>query len=148
MTMSACNPHYVYFGPIWDHLNTLGSQTCDFVVWGPRWDHLNTLGSQTCNFVVWGPRWKLRTGRVIYSKLKKGLPCFLSKYDFFSLFLLELHSTRQILTTHVHLPLWIYVRKPYPYEHLRKIEPTDHEIYEITTDASLSTETSSITASI
>ena len=90
MIMLASNPSYVYFGPIWDHLNTLGSQTHDFVVWGPRWDHLNTLGSQTSDFIVWGPRWKphntLRTGRVIYSHFivdyfhMKQFNCKLSGY--------------------------------------------------------------------
>ena len=45
-------------------------------------------------------------------------------------------------------PLWIHVRKPYPYEHLRKTEPADLEIHEVTTGASLSTGTSPTTKSI
>jgi len=36
MTTSTSNPPHVYFGPGRDHLNTLGSQTCDFIVWGPK----------------------------------------------------------------------------------------------------------------
>jgi hypothetical protein len=41
-----------------------------------------------------------------------------------------------------------HVRKTYPYKHLRRTEPVDLEIYEVTTGASLSTGTSPTTESI
>ena len=50
------------------------------------------------------------------------------------------HSQR----THTH-PLWTHVRKPYPYEHLRRLSRQILEIDEVTTDASLSTEMSPTT---
>ena len=31
------------------------------------------------------------------------------------------HGRSQV-TTHAHLPLWTYARKPYPYEHLRRLD--------------------------
>jgi hypothetical protein len=34
--------------------------------------------------------------------------------------------------THAHLLLWTHIRKPYPYELLRRIKPADHEIHEAT----------------
>jgi len=34
--------------------------------------------------------------------------------------------------THLHSPLWIHVRKPYPYEHLRRTGPADLKIPEVT----------------
>jgi hypothetical protein len=40
------------------------------------------------------------------------------------------------------------VHKPYPYEHLRKTEPADLEIHEVTTGTSLSTGTSPTTECI
>ena len=50
--------------------------------------------------------------------------------------------------TYAHSPLWTHVRKSYPYEHLRRTEPADLEIHEVTTYASLSTGTSPTTKSI
>ena len=47
-----------------------------------------------------------------------------------------------------HSPLWIYVRKPYPYEYLRKTELADLEIHEVTTGTPLLTEMSPTTESI
>jgi hypothetical protein len=41
----------------------------------------------------------------------------------FFYFLWELHNTTQTLTTRTHThPLWIHVRKPYPYKHLLRTE--------------------------
>jgi hypothetical protein len=60
----------------------------------------------------------------------------------------KLHSTMHTLTTHAHSPLWIHVRKPYPYKHLRRTEPADHEIHEVTSGASMSTGMSPTTKSI
>ena len=50
------------------------------------------------------------------------------------------HSKR----THTHT-LWIHVRKPYPYDHLRRLSRQILEIDEVTTGASLSTGTSTTT---
>jgi hypothetical protein len=50
--------------------------------------------------------------------------------------------------TYAHSPLWTHVRKPYPYEHLRRTEPADLEIHEVTIGASLSTGTLPTTESI
>jgi len=50
--------------------------------------------------------------------------------------------------TYAHSPLWTHVCKPHPYEHLRRTEPTDLEIHEVTTDVSLLTGTSPITENI
>jgi hypothetical protein len=35
--------------------------------------------------------------------------------------------------THAHSTLWTHRRKPYPYEHLRKTEPANLKIHEVTT---------------
>ena len=45
-------------------------------------------------------------------------------------------------------PLWIHIRKLYLYEDLRRIEPTNFEIDEVTTDVLLSTGTSPTTESV
>jgi len=50
--------------------------------------------------------------------------------------------------TYAHSSLWTHVCKPYPYEHLRRIEPTYLEINEVTTDVSLLMGTSPTTESI
>jgi hypothetical protein len=50
--------------------------------------------------------------------------------------------------TQAHSPLWTHVRKPYPYEHLRRTALADLEIHEVTTGTSLSTGTSSTIESI
>jgi hypothetical protein len=42
----------------------------------------------------------------------------------------------------------MHVYKPYPYEHLRRTALANLEIYEVTTDASLSTGTLPVTESI
>jgi hypothetical protein len=53
-------------------------------------------------------------------------------------FLFELHSTTQALKTRTHSFLWTLIRKPYPYEHLRRTEHLlDLEIPEVTIGASL-----------
>ena len=62
-------------------------------------------------------------------------------------FFCELQVQTQTLNTHAHSPLWIHVRKPYPYKHLRKTVPTHLEIDKVTTGASLSTGTSPTTES-
>ena len=49
---------------------------------------------------------------------------------------------------HAHSPLWTHVCKTYPYEHIRRTEPADLEIHEVTTDASLTTGTSPTIESI
>ena len=65
----------------------------------------------------------------------------------FLFFIFRLHSTTQILTTHAHLALRAHKRKPYFYEHLRKLSRQILKIDEITTSASLSTRTSPTTES-
>ena len=50
-----------------------------------------------------------------------------------------------MLNAYVYSPLWTHVRKPYPYEHLRKTVPADLKIDEVTAGASLSTGTSPTT---
>jgi len=50
--------------------------------------------------------------------------------------------------THAHSPLWTHIRKLYLYEHLRRTEPADLEIHEVTIGTSLSTGTSPTTESI
>jgi hypothetical protein len=49
---------------------------------------------------------------------------------------------------YTHSLLWTHVRKPYPYEHLRKTVPVHLEIDEVTIGVSQSTETSPTTESI
>jgi hypothetical protein len=44
----------------------------------------------------------------------------------------------QILTTHAYSPLWTHERKPYPYEHIRRLSQQILEIDEVTTGTSLS----------
>jgi hypothetical protein len=46
---------------------------------------------------------------------------------------------------YAYSPLWTRVRKPYLYEHLRRTEPADHEIHEVTTSVSMSIGTSPTT---
>ena len=53
----------------------------------------------------------------------------------------RLHSTIHTLTTRAHLPLWMHIRKSYPYEHLRRLSRQILKIDEVTTSASLSTGT-------
>jgi hypothetical protein len=62
-------------------------------------------------------------------------------------FFFELHNTSETLTTHAHSSLWIHARKPYPYEHLRRLCRQIPKIDEVTTGASLSTGTSPTTES-
>jgi hypothetical protein len=50
-----------------------------------------------------------------------------------------------LINTHVHSPLLMHARRPYPYEHLQRTEPTDLEVNEVTTGASLLTDTSPTT---
>jgi hypothetical protein len=50
--------------------------------------------------------------------------------------------------THAYSPILIHLCKLYLYKHLRRTEPTNLEIHEVTTDASLSTGTSPTTESI
>ena len=49
---------------------------------------------------------------------------------------------------HAHSTLWTHICKPYPYELLRKTEPTDLEIHEVITCALQLTGTSPTTESI
>jgi hypothetical protein len=53
-----------------------------------------------------------------FLKIKTGLP----KPTYYLCSFLDSQSTTQTLNTHAHSPLWIHVRKPYPYEHLRRTE--------------------------
>ena len=46
---------------------------------------------------------------------------------------LRVHSTTQTFNTNAHSPLRTHARKPYPYEHLRRTEPADLEVHEVTT---------------
>jgi hypothetical protein len=55
-------------------------------------------------------------------------------------YFLELHSTNvDVHNTHAYSSLWIYVRKLYPYEHLRKTKPAYLEIHEIWKTGELTT---------
>jgi hypothetical protein len=59
------------------------------------------------------------------------------------------HSTTQTLTnTHIHSPLWMHTRTPYPYEYLRRTESADLEVDEVTIGASQLTDMSHITKRI
>jgi hypothetical protein len=40
-------------------------------------------------------------------------------------FLRNTVQTQALIYTRIHSPLWTHTRTPYPYEHLRKTEPTD-----------------------
>ena len=52
-------------------------------------------------------------------------------------------QTQAFIYTRIHSPLWTHTRTPYPYEHLREIEPAYHlKNYEVTVGASSSTGTS------
>jgi hypothetical protein len=53
-----------------------------------------------------------------------------------------------LTNTHVHSSLWTHAHIPYPYDHLRITEPTDLEVDEVTTGASLLTGTSPTTERI
>jgi hypothetical protein len=68
------------------------------------------------------------------------------QHQFFDFFF-ELHKYRRIRSTHAHSLLRIHIRKPNPYEHLRKTVPAHLEINKVTTGVSLSTGTSSTTES-
>ena len=69
----------------------------------------------------------------------------MSSRNILFLWITQVHT--QTLNTHARSPLWIHVRKPYPYEHLRKTVPAHLETDEVTTGASLSTGTSPTTES-
>ena len=86
--------------------------------------------------------------------LVSNLVCLASKLNFWNIYYCEKNLIWNICffritqynvethNMHAHSPIWTHVHKPYPYEHLRRTEPANLEINEVTTGTSLSTGTS------